>query len=79
MSDNGNGEELFLKANEKTEINFKNLSCKKFTYTVTSKSQKVIRSLNYYCVPSEVLDNEDKMKHFVQMALMSAMEKQHKD
>lgn len=60
-----NDEELYLKTNEESAKNFKEIECKPFTY---NKRGKVAYLKNYILVPKRLLDDSETLIEWIKIA-----------
>lgn len=69
MTDLGQGEKLWLKADEVTRGQFEAAGCQRFGY----QREGVSRSMNYYSAPEEAMDSPQLMAPWARLALEAAL------
>ena len=69
MTDLGNGEQLWLKADADTRALFEQAGGQRFTYLVAGKP----KSSNFYTVPGEAMDSPAEMAQWARLALDAAL------
>ena len=69
MTDLGQGEKLWLKANDDTRTLFEAAGCQRFGYL----REGVARSMNYYSAPEEAMDSPQQMAPWARLALEAAL------
>lgn len=73
VTDLGQGDKLWLKADEQTRGVFEAAHCARFTYPMRQGDKLVDRSMNYYCPPDDAMDAAHAMAPWARMALESAL------
>lgn len=74
LADLGEGETLWLKADEHSRAQFEAAGSARFTYTAKGKS----RGINYYSAPAEALESAALMAPWARLALQAALAKRAK-
>ena len=69
MTDLGQGEKLWLKADDETRAQFEAAGCQRFGYL----REGVSRSMNYYSAPEEAMDSPQQMAPWARLALEAAL------
>ena len=69
MTDLGQGEKLWLKANDVTRPMFEAAGCQRFGYL----RQGVDRSMGYYSAPEDAMDSRELMAPWARLALQAAL------
>ena len=69
MTDLGQGEKLWLKADEDSRALFEAAGCQRFGYL----REGVQRSMNYYSAPEEAMDSPQQMTPWARLALEAAL------
>jgi DNA transformation protein and related proteins len=69
IADLGDGEKLWLKADEVTRGRFEAEGCERFTFQMKNK----LASMGYYTAPEEAMDSTDAMRQWARLALESAL------
>jgi DNA transformation protein len=69
LADLGEGDTLWLKADETTRPRFEAAACKRFTYLVKGEP----KSMNYYAAPSEAMESPQFMADWARLALAAAV------
>jgi DNA transformation protein len=69
LADLGEGETLWLKADESTRAQFEAAACKRFTYL----AKGVPKSMNYYSATSEAMESPQLMAPWARLALEAAL------
>jgi DNA transformation protein len=69
----GDGDKLWLKANDDTRAQWESAGCTRFTYTSTKDGQPVARGMNYYSAPEEAMDSPHAMAPWARLALDAAL------
>ena len=69
VGDLGNGEKLWLKADDDTRTRYEAAGCERFTYPMKG----VLKSMNYYSAPEEAMDSPDAMQPWARLALSCAL------
>ena len=69
MTDLGQGEKLWLKANDDTRAQFEAAGCQRFGYL----REGVARSMNYYSAPEEAMDSPQQMAPWARLAWEAAL------
>ncbi len=69
LVDLGDGDTLWLKADEASRAEFEAAACKRFTYL--AKGQP--KSMNYYAAPSEAMESPALMRPWARLALEAAL------
>ena len=69
MTDLGQGERLWLKADEDTRPLFEAAGCQRFGYL----REGVSRGMNYYSAPEEAMDSPQQMAPWARLALEAAL------
>ena len=69
MTDLGQGEKLWLKADGDTRAQFEAAGCQRFGYLQGG----VARSMNYYSAPEEAMDSPQLMAPWARLALQAAL------
>ena len=69
----GDGDTLWLKANDATRPQFEAAGCRRFTYDSRKGSQIVVRSVNYYSAPKDAMDCAQAMESWARLSLQAAV------
>ena len=69
MTDLGQGEKLWLKADDDSRAQFEVAGCQRFGYLQGG----VARSMNYYSAPEEAMDSPPLMAPWARLALQAAL------
>ena len=69
VTDLGEGDTLWLKADEPARADFEAAGCRRFTYLMKGKP----RSMGYYSAPAEALESARGMAPWAERALASAL------
>ena len=69
MTDLGQGEKLWLKADEDSRALFEAAGCQRFGYL----REGVQRSMNYYSAPEEAMDSPQQMTPWARLAMQAAL------
>lgn len=69
MTDLGQGDKLWLKADEASRARFEAAGCERFTYTVRGAP----KSMNYYSAPVDAMEAPQCMAPWARLALESAL------
>ena len=69
MTDLGQGEKLWLKADDETRAQFEAAGCQRFGYL----REGVSRSMNYYSAPEEAMDSPQQMAPWARLAWQAAL------
>ena len=69
MTDLGEGEKLWLKADDETRAQFEAAGCQRFGYL----REGVSRSMNYYSAPEEAMDSPQQMAPWARLAWQAAL------
>ncbi|MDO8775277.1 MAG: TfoX/Sxy family protein [Burkholderiaceae bacterium] len=69
LADLGQGEKLWLKADETSRARFQAAGCERFVYLAKGKAM----SMNYYSAPDEAMDSPQLMAPWAQLALAAAL------
>lgn len=69
IADLGQGERLWLKANDASRSTFEAAGCARFIYL----AKGVARSMNYYSAPDEAMESPHAMAPWAQLALSAAL------
>ncbi len=69
MTDLGEGEKLWLKADDGTRTVFEAAGCQRFGYV----RDGVARSMGYYSAPEDAMDSRDLMAPWARLALQAAL------
>ena len=69
LADLGEGDTLWLKADETTRPQFEAAGCKRFTYLAKGEP----KSMNYYAAPSEAMESPTLMRPWARLALEAAL------
>ncbi len=72
LTDLGQGEKLWLKADSDTRARFEAAGCERFTYTARGAS----KSMNYYSAPVDAMESAQFMAPWARLALESALKAQ---
>ena len=72
VADLGQGEKLWLKADEESRQRWEAAGCERFTYPMRG----VPRSMNYYSAPEDALESPQLMAPWARQALASALKAQ---
>ena len=72
VADLGQGEKLWLKADEDSKDRWEAAGCERFTYQMRGAA----RSMNYYSAPEEALESPQLMAPWARQALASALKAQ---
>ena len=70
MTDLGQGEKLWLKADDDSRALFEAAGCQRFGY----QREGVARSMNYYSAPEEAMDSPELMAPWARLALDAALD-----
>jgi DNA transformation protein len=70
IADLGQGERLWLKANDASRSRFEAAGCTRFTYL----AKGVAKSMNYYSAPDEAMDSPHAMAPWAQLAMAAALQ-----
>jgi DNA transformation protein len=63
------GDNLYLKADEETQVRFEAAGCRRFEYTARGKQQ----ALGFWTVPPEAMDSPSLMRPWARLALEAAV------
>ncbi|MFM7330807.1 MAG: TfoX/Sxy family protein [Brachymonas sp.] len=69
IADLGDGEKLWLKADEETRGRFETEGCERFTFQMKDR----LASMGYYTAPEEAMDSQDAMRPWARLALECAI------
>ncbi len=69
MTDLGQGEKLWLKADDDSRTQFEAAGCQRFGYLMGG----VQRGMNYYSAPEEAMDSPQQMAPWARLALAAAL------
>ena len=69
IADLGDGEKLWLKADDDCRARYEAAGCARFSYP----AKGVARSMNYYSAPDEAMDSQDAMRTWALLALDCAL------
>ncbi len=69
LADLGDGEKLWLKADETSRPVFEGTGCARFTYPVKGQA----KSMNYYSAPDEAMESAQLMAPWARLALEAAL------
>ncbi len=69
LADLGEGDTLWLKADETTRARFEAAACKRFSYLVKGEP----KSMNYYAAPSDAMESPQFMAPWSRLALEAAL------
>lgn len=69
VTDLGQGEKLWLKADDDTRVQFEAAGCQRFSYLMKG----ITRSVNYYSAPEEAMDSPALMAPWARLALQAAL------
>jgi DNA transformation protein and related proteins len=69
IADLGDGEKLWLKADDQVRSRFEAAGCERFVYHGKTKTS----SMGYYTAPEEAMDSADAMRQWARLALESAL------
>ena len=69
MTDLGQGEKLWLKADDDSRTQFEDAGCQRFGYLL----EGVQRGMNYYSAPEEAMDSPQQMAPWARLALEAAL------
>jgi DNA transformation protein and related proteins len=69
IADLGQGEKLWLKADEAVRGRFEAAGCERFTFQMKDR----LASMGYYTAPEEAMDSPDAMRQWAMLALESAL------
>lgn len=69
MTDLGQGEKLWLKADDESRALFEAAGCQRFGYL----REGVSRGMNYYSAPEEAMDSQQQMAPWARLALEAAL------
>ena len=69
LADLGEGETLWLKADETTRGQFEAAGCRRFSYLAKGEP----KSMNYYSAPGEALESPEFMAPWARLALQAAL------
>jgi len=72
VADLGQGEKLWLKADDESRVHWEGSGCERFTY----QARGVARSMNYYSAPEEAMESPQLMAPWARQALASALKAQ---
>lgn len=70
IADLGQGERLWLKANDASRSHFEAAGCTRFIYL----AKGVSKSMNYYSAPDEAMESPHAMAPWAQLALAAALQ-----
>lgn len=70
IADLGQGERLWLKANDANRSTFEAAGCTRFIYL----AKGVSKSMNYYSAPDEAMESPHTMAPWAQLALAAALQ-----
>jgi DNA transformation protein and related proteins len=76
ISDRGDGEKLWLKADAQTTAQFEAKHCQRFTYSGHKNGKPVHMSMAYYSVPADAMESPLAMAPWARLALDSALRAQ---
>lgn len=72
VADLGDGDTLWLKANEETRASYEDAGCRRFTYT----AKGVTRGIDYYSAPGDAMESPQLMAPWARLALACALKAQ---
>ena len=73
VADLGDGDTLWLKADDESRPSFEAAGCKRFSYPMRRGSETRIQSMNYYSAPEDAMDSAHAMAVWARLALQSAV------
>ncbi|WP_332776363.1 TfoX/Sxy family protein [Polaromonas sp.] len=73
VADLGQGEKLWLKADQDTRHLFEAAGCERFVYSVTKDGVKVAKSMNHYSAPEDTMESPELMAPWARLALDCAL------
>ena len=73
VTDLGDGDTLWLKADADTLARFEAVGCKRFSYPMRRGSETRMQSMNYYSAPEDAMDSADTMATWARLALQAAV------
>lgn len=73
LTDLGDGDTLWLKADAETLARFEAAGCKRFSYPMRRGSETRVQSMNYYSAPQDAMDSADAMGPWARLALQAAV------
>jgi DNA transformation protein and related proteins len=74
IADLGDGEKLWLKADDETRARYEAAGCERFTYEMTNRQGiKEPKSMNYYSAPEDAMDSREAMRAWAELALECAL------
>jgi DNA transformation protein and related proteins len=69
IADLGDGDKLWLKADDEVKSRFEASGCERFTYQMKDR----LASMGYYTAPEEAMDSQDAMRPWARLALECAL------
>ena len=73
VTDLGDGDTLWLKADADTLARFEAAGCKRFSYPMRRGGETRIQSMNYYSAPQDAMDSAHAMAAWARLALQAAI------
>ena len=73
VADLGDGDTLWLKADDLRRADFEAAGCKRFSYPMRRSGETRIQSVNYYSAPDVAMDSAHAMAVWARLALQSAV------
>jgi len=73
VADLGDGDTLWLKADNETLRQFEAAGCRRFTYPMRRGDTTLLQSMNYYSAPEDAMDATHAMAPWARLALQTAM------
>lgn len=77
ISDRGDGEQLWLKADADSTAQFEASQCQRFSYSGLKNGKAVHMSMAYYSAPIDAMESSLAMAPWARLALGSALAAQH--
>ncbi|MEO6626868.1 MAG: TfoX/Sxy family protein [Burkholderiaceae bacterium] len=73
VTDLGDGDTLWLKADADTLARFEGAGCKRFSYPMRRRGETRIQTMNYYSAPEDAMDSAPAMAPWARLALQAAV------
>ena len=73
VTDLGDGDTLWLKADDQSRASFEAAGCKRFSYPMRRGGETRVQSMNYYSAPEDAMDSAHAMAVWARLALQSAV------
>ena len=73
VADLGDGDTLWLKADDLSRADFEAAGCKRFSYPMRRGGETRMQSMNYYSAPEDAMDSAHAMAAWARLALQSAV------